>query len=146
MSIDRDYLYHLQTKKLNCAQIMMQMGLSSLGQDNPLAVKAMSGLGSGLCGCGKTCGALTGAACLISLFAGRGTDDETSDENLSIMIKELVSWFETQYCLSNGNSTCPNVLGNDMNRKFSVCPHIIEETCEKAFSLLAEFGYEVEPA
>ena len=62
-----------------CSQILLIIGLEAQGKENPDVVRAMSGLVGGLGFCGKTCGALTGGACLIGLYAGKGAADEMED-------------------------------------------------------------------
>lgn len=60
---------HLQG--FHCSQIMLILGLERQGKTNPDLVRAMTGLAGGLGFGGKNCGALTGAACLLGLYAGR---------------------------------------------------------------------------
>jgi hypothetical protein len=59
-----------------CSQIMMALALKRQGKEEPNLIRAMGGLIVGVGYTGKICGALTGGACLISLYAGRGRVDE----------------------------------------------------------------------
>ena len=74
-----------------CSQILLSMGLEAQGKSNPDLIRAMAGLAGGLGFTGDTCGALTGGACLLSLYAGKGLPEEQEDEKLNLMISELVT-------------------------------------------------------
>jgi len=68
-----------------CSQILVQIALEAQGKKNSELVSAMSGLLGGM-GCGKTCGALTGACCLIGLYAGMDGDQKSDHERLPLML------------------------------------------------------------
>ena len=71
------------------------LGLEQQGKHNPDLVRAMTGLANGLGHCGKICGVVTGAVCLLGLYAGRGEAQEPkTDGVLDSMVQELVAWFE----------------------------------------------------
>ncbi|RAZ27488.1 hypothetical protein DK853_49575, partial [Klebsiella oxytoca] len=71
--------------------------MDAMELEEPNLVKAMSGLAGGLGGCGRNCGALTGGACMLSLFAGRGAPEEETDPDLAAMVSEYLAWFEGTY-------------------------------------------------
>ena len=90
-------MMELSQQGFYCSQIMIIMALEAQGKSNPDLVRAMSGLLGGIGFCGKTCGTLTGGACLIGLYAGKGTVEEQPDSRLYLMMSELVEWFEKEY-------------------------------------------------
>ena len=69
----------------SCSQIMMLLGLQVRAESNPGLVRAMAGLAYG-CGSGHgTCGVLTGGCCLLALYAGKGSDEETESDRMGLM-------------------------------------------------------------
>lgn len=123
-----------------CSQIMIKMGLAIKGVDNPDLVRAMQGLAVGCFTEKTTCGALTGACCLISLFGGRAEPDEYPHENLQTIIADLVNWFETTYGGVYGGMLCMQIRqeGSPAEKKVR-CGEIIENTYNKAIELLLAY-------
>lgn len=95
---------------------------------------------SGLGGCGKNCGALTGGVCMISLFAGRGAAEEESGPELETMVSEFLLWFEETY----GSADCGDIIQGDKDNISSTCPQLICAACRKALELLQSYGFPVE--
>ena len=56
-----------------CSQIMTLAGTALTGRDNRDLTAAMSGLCRGVYSGLGTCGALTGACCLLGFYVGKGT-------------------------------------------------------------------------
>jgi len=110
-----------------CAQVMVSMGLEALGEENERLVAAAAGLCGGMKS-GLLCGALSGAACMLSMFDG---------ENAAAMIGELREWFEEEY----GNVNCIELLDGDPSNRTRVCPQLIENTYLKAKEILGTYGY-----
>ncbi|QDR79680.1 DVU_1555 family C-GCAxxG-C-C protein [Sporomusa termitida] len=134
-------LMELSQAGFYCSQILLIIGLEAQGKENPDLVRAMSGLNGGLGFCGKTCGALTGGACLIGLYAGKGTAEEMEDSRLNDMIRELVGWFEQENLPRFGSINCHDILeGNPANR-MSRCPQLVMQTLDKVRDILAANGY-----
>ena len=79
MADDAFRVAELSLKGYKCSHIVMQIGLDEQQKTNPDLMRAMSGLASGMGG-GLTCGALTGACCLIGLYAGMD-GDQKGDHN-----------------------------------------------------------------
>lgn len=115
-----------------CSQILIQMGLDARGEENPELIDAVAGLCNGL-HFGMTCGILTGAACLLSLYDKRNAAVE--------MIPRLVDWFEATYTQSCGGINCENILGDNPINRMERCPKMMEETFEKCRELLISFGH-----
>jgi C_GCAxxG_C_C family probable redox protein len=120
-----------------CSQILIILGLEAQGKSNPDLVRAMSGLHGGMGNCGKVCGTLTGGACLLALYAGKGTSEEQENNRLIPMIFELVEWFERE-CRVRFNSgiNCSEILQNDANNRQTRCPQIVLATFEKVKEIL----------
>jgi hypothetical protein len=126
----------LSLQGFNCSQILAQLALEALGREDPLLIRAMTGLQGGL-GCGRVCGTLTGACCVLGMYAGRGTVDEQEDGSLAIMLSELVDWFEAEYGAKYGGTDCDTITGQDPSRQLSVCPGMITATFAKLSEILA---------
>ena len=126
-----------------CSQILLFMGLEAQGKSNPDLIRAMSALAGGLGFTGDTCGALTGGACLLGLYAGRGLPEEQEDEKLNLMISELVDWFSEEFGKLHGSIRCETILGDDPRSRATKCPNLVFGTYEKAKALLAQYGFDL---
>lgn len=134
----------LKQQGLFCSQIIVSMGLQDQGKTNPDLVRAARGLAGGLGFAQDTCGALTGGACLLGLYAGNANADEPNDPRLDQMVQALVAWFRENYGETYGDTTCNAILEGDLNNSRARCPGIVVETYQKAQDLLREYGF-VEP-
>jgi hypothetical protein len=90
---DLDRMRELKQQGFFCSQILMTLGLELQGKENPDLIRAMHGLAGGLGFTGETCGALTGGACLLGLYAGKGQPGDEENLKLNFMIEDLVKWF-----------------------------------------------------
>lgn len=126
-----------------CSQILLQLGLEAQGKENPDLVRSMAALAGGLGFSGDTCGALTGGACLLALYAGRGTAEETEDPRLNLMIGELVEWFTQEYGELYGGIRCDIILADDPSNRTKRCPSMVLGTYEKVKNLLIDNGYDL---
>jgi C_GCAxxG_C_C family probable redox protein len=133
-------VFELSLQGFNCSQILALMALEALGAENPMLVRAMSGLLGGM-GCGKTCGALSGACCVLGMYAGRGDLDEQEDGRLPIMLAELVDWFETDYGTRYHGINCDDITGGDPGQRLSKCPQMVAETFKKVTEILTMHDY-----
>lgn len=135
-------MLELHTQGFGCSQILMQMALEEQGKSNPDLVRAMTGLLRGM-NCGKNCGALTGACCVLGLYAGRGTREEHEDPNLDLMLHQLVEWFEAEYKPLYGSIDCAGIIGDDPKLQFTRCPQIVAETFAKVEEILTSHQYDL---
>ncbi len=126
----------------SCSQILLTMGLEAQGKSNPDLIRAMAGLAGGLGFSGDTCGALTGGACLLGLYAGKGLPDESEDEKLNLMVGELVEWFKDEFGNLYGGIRCETILGDDPGNRTTRCPGLTAGTWEKVKALLLENGFD----
>ena len=88
-----DRMLELAREGYDCAQIMLTLALDMDGKSDPDLVRAMGGLSLGVAGGGDICGALSGGACLLAYFAGRGAPGEQPHPKLGEMYASLREWF-----------------------------------------------------
>jgi hypothetical protein len=136
-------ILELSIQGFRCSQILAILALEAQQKDDPMLVRAMAGLLNGF-GCGKTCGTLTGACCMLGLHAGRGRVDEEENDDLPVMLGDLVDWFEAEYGKRHGGINCDDITEKDAALRLSRCPQIITETFRKACAILADHGYSLD--
>ena len=68
-------IMHLHAQGYCCSQIMIKLSLEDMGEENIPLVRAMAGLCEGS-STGDLCGVASGVACVLSLYAAKGSDDE----------------------------------------------------------------------
>jgi C_GCAxxG_C_C family probable redox protein len=117
---------------LCCSSVIVKMGLHLRGEENPQLVSAVAGLCGGVHK-GFLCGALTGGACMLSLF----TEDAPE---LSAMTGELAEWFDSVYTEKYGSIDCRRITNGDHVLSCERCPGLIEATYMEAKSILADYG------
>lgn len=127
----------------SCSQIIMLLGLDARGEKNPDLVRAMAGLAYG-CATGRgTCGALTGACCLLALYAAKGDDDETQSDRFPLMQQELVDWFADGMGRSPGRFTCADIVGAEgPAASRHRCGTIVIETYTKVMDILMDNDFD----
>lgn len=130
----------LRAQGYHCSQILMIMGLERQGKQNSDLVRAMTGLANGMGNCGKVCGVLTGAVCLLGLYAGRGEPDEKEDHRLDAMIQILLEWFEENFGKNYGGTDCRTILNDDPWNRMLRCPELVIQTYFKSMELLEDNG------
>ncbi len=126
-----------------CSQILIILGLEAQGKVNVDLVRSLSGLAGGIGFSGGVCGALTGGACLLGLYAGKGTPEEEEDPRLNVMIGELVEWFSDEYGGMYGGIQCETILGDDPGARASRCPNMVRGTYEKVKLILSQNGFDL---
>jgi C_GCAxxG_C_C family probable redox protein len=124
-----------------CSQILLLLALEAQELTNPPLVRAVGGLCMGIAGSGGACGILSGAACVLALYAGKGSDEEKADEKLPLMYAELTEWFEETVGKRYGGLTCTQILGEGPRRPDpGVCGRILVDTQKKVSEILIENG------
>lgn len=124
-----------------CSQIVVQMALDIQGVQNPGLIRAMAGLCNGTPGTKGTCGALTGAACLLAYYAGKATPDDVENERLQLMLTELSRWFVEQYSPEFGGMHCSDIV-SDGQPDSKICGGLISACYGLALALLIENGFD----
>ena len=125
-----------------CSQILLILALEAQGKTNPDLVRSVAGLAFGAGGEHGPCGTLTGAACLLSLYAGRGASEETEHPELQSMLRELWEWFELTVGARHGGVTCEEIVGDGTEKKRR-CGVIVSETFTKASEILEAHGFDL---
>ncbi|WP_088186600.1 DVU_1555 family C-GCAxxG-C-C protein [Desulfosporosinus sp. FKA] len=144
MPADAFRMFQLAAQGFCCSQIILILGLDDLGKENPDLIKAMHGLCGGIGRSGKTCGALTGGACLIGLSAGKGSPGESGHLKINAMLKELMNWFEDVH----GSIECEGILDQslDEGNEYPVrCGNIVAATFNKVQEIIAANSEDPEP-
>lgn len=126
-----------------CSQILGWLALEAQGRRNPDLVRALSGLCLGVGNSGGTCGVLTGAACLLALYAGKGADEEQADERLPLMFAELTEWFSRTVGQTYGGIHCTDILGEEGRQpQPGRCGPILLDTYRRVLEILSEDGFD----
>lgn len=133
-------LVRLKAKGYCCAQIIVLLALEAQGKVNDELVRAAGGLCFGIIGSGGVCGALSGGACLISLYAGKGGEDELPDDRHMTMLSELAEWFKGAAEAEYGGTRCSEILEKFPNQ--SICGQVVAETYGKCMEILARHGFD----
>jgi|GEM_PF-48565 len=132
-------MLELVQQGFHCSEVLLFMGLDSLGKDNPDLIRSVSALAGGIGFAGEICGALTGGACVMGLYAGRGTPEEDEDPKMKMMVQELVNWFSQKYGGTYGGIRCRDITGDDPESVASRCPRLVTSVHKKVKSLLQEY-------
>jgi hypothetical protein len=133
-------LMRLKAKGYCCAQMILILALEAQGRTNADLVRSMGGLCFGINWSGEVCGALSGGACLISLYAGKGNDEEASDGQYMTMVGELVEWFGRVADDEYGGTRCNEILERFPDR--SICGLIVADTYKKCVDILVSHGFD----
>ena len=101
-----------------------------------MLIRVARALAGGLGFSGETCGALTGGACLLGLYAGKGEATEPDDPRLDLMVQVLVAWFKEEHGRTYGGIRCDDILAGEPANMKARCPNLVLTTYEKANELL----------
>jgi C_GCAxxG_C_C family probable redox protein len=143
MDEDLERMTEMKAEGFYCSQIMMKLGLELQGKENPDLVRAMHALAGGIGFSGEVCGALTGAACLVGLYAGKGEAQDEEDPRLEFTVMDLVNWFTKEYGQKYGSIRCADILNNNSQNKATRCPLIVAETYQHVKEMLVENGFDL---
>ena len=138
-----EQLITLRKQGFYCSQMILLQGMEQMGKTNPDLVRAMNGLAGGLGFSGELCGALTGGASLLGLYAGKGTPEQEEDPKLDFMIQDLVKWFKAEYGEQFGGIRCEEILAGNNQNKMTRCPLMVSGVLQKVNELLVENGFDL---
>lgn len=142
MNDEQFRILELAQKGYYCSQIVMQLALDLKEKNDADLVRAMSGLAFGV-GCGTgTCGALTGTACMIALYSGKGSDEEEEHPAKELMLAELAEWFQKHIGDKYGGIVCEKIAGENLDHR-DRCGSIVVECFDKAREILLERGFDL---
>ncbi len=136
-------MLELSGQGFHCSQILLFLGLDAQGKRNPDLIRAMSGLAGGVGFAGDICGALTGGACLLGLYAGRGTPEEEDHPRLNLMIHELVEWFSREYAEQCGGIHCEDIIGDVSGKQSTICSGIVTRTYDQVKTILLDNSFDI---
>lgn len=131
-------ILQLSGEGLCCSQIMIQLALEDMGETNLPLVRAMAGLCEGM-GCGDLCGVATGAACVIALYAARGSGEEEPLDCYPLLLARFMEWFK-ENGPGWGGIRCDEIVDYQGGRKPEVCGNILLRSRETVLALFAEYG------
>jgi len=140
---DNERMKELKQQGFFCSQILLILGLELQGKTNPDLVRAMHGLAGGVGFSGELCGALTGGASLLGLYAGKGTPEQEEDPRLIFMVQDLVNWFKAEYSEQYGGIRCGEILAGSSQYQATRCPILVKSVLQKVKELLVENGYDL---
>jgi C_GCAxxG_C_C family probable redox protein len=143
MDNELEQLMVLRRQGFYCSQILMLQGLEQMGKSNPDLIRAMHGLAGGLGFSGELCGALSGGASLLGLYAGKGAPEQPEDPQLDFMIQDLVKWFKAEYAEQFGGIRCEEILAGNSQNQVTRCPILVMGVLQKVKELLVENGYDL---
>lgn len=134
-------LLELSYEGFYCSQILLILALEAQGRTNPDLVRSAAGLAFGLGDEKGPCGTLTGAACLLSLYAGKGGAGEAESPALQPMLRELKEWFEVTVGGRHGGVACCEIVGDGKEKKRR-CGAVVSETLAKTREILEAHGFD----
>ena len=136
-------MMRMASQGLSCAQILVALGLEIRGESNPALVRAMAGLAYGCGTGGASCGALTGACCLMAFCAGTEEMPEGGPERLAVLLEALSDWFDERAGTPDGDFSCRAIVGEEgpaaARRK---CGLLVADTFRKTMEILAANGFD----
>ena len=83
---------------------------------------------------------MTGGACLISYFTGKGSDFEVESQYHKPALAEFTRWFQDEMTAEYGGIDCEDIIGNNAAKRVEYCPQIIASTFEKCMEILEDRG------
>lgn len=128
-----------------CAQVLLLLALDAQGRENPGLIRAMSGLCHGLTGNLGPCGVLTGGACLIAYYSGKGRAEEEADAQLPLLLHEFEEWFKETAGQRFGGSRCADIV-SDGQPDLQICGGLLAEAYSHIAVLLSENGFDLTQA
>ena len=121
-----------------CSQIMIKLSLEDMGEENIPLVRAMAGLCEGS-GTGDLCGVASGAACVMALYAAKGSTEEQTLECYPLLLAQFMEWFK-QSASTWGGIRCEDIVIFQGGRKPERCGDIMLRAREAVLGILAENG------
>lgn len=135
-------MMELAGKGYCCSQILVLLALEEMDRENPDLVRAAAGLCNGLGDCSGPCGVYTGAALLLGLHTGKGSDMEEAGDALPLMLESLRDWF-VEATSSYGGTTCGEILDGECGQPNQArCGGLLSDAYAQVRSILADNGFD----
>jgi C_GCAxxG_C_C family probable redox protein len=117
---------------LNCAQSVLTAYTDKLDIEKSLAINISCGFGGGMGRLQETCGAVTGAFMVLSIYNGRKYAENGVKK---IMTYSMVQEFNRKFVARHGTSNCKALLNCDLTTEEGLLYHqtnnLSEKVCEK---------------
>jgi len=134
-------IMQLGSKGLCCSQILIKLALEDMGEENIALVRAMSGLCNGM-GSGEVCGAASGGACVIALYAAKGDTSEEESPDYKLMLADFVAWFTETAPPRWGGIRCDEIIPSGAAMEMQKCGDIIAASRSIIMEILAAYGFD----
>ncbi len=136
-------MIELSENNYNCSQMLMVLALEQEQIENPDLIRSMSGLADGCGFFNETCGAMTGAASIFALYAGKGANAETESENLLLMLQEYGDWFQEEIGGKYKGTRCKDIAGDLVGTPEvkQICGGVVLQSYNRVNEILASYGY-----
>ena len=122
----------LFTSGLNCAQAVLTAYSKKLNIDENLAINISCGFGGGMGRLQETCGAITGAFMVFSIYNGKKYAENSVKK---IMSYSMIQDFNSKFLDIHGTSICRELLNCDLTTKegleFMHKHDLSKNVCEK---------------
>ena len=122
----------LFTSGLNCAQAVLTAYSEKLNIDKNLAINISCGFGGGMGRLQETCGAITGAFMVFSIYNGKKYVENSVKK---IMSYSMIQDFNSKFLEIHGTSICRELLNCDLTTKegleFMHKHDLSKNVCEK---------------
>jgi len=132
MSQTEEKAIALFTSGLNCAQSVTTAYSEKLNFDNNLALNISCGFGGGMGRLQETCGAVTGAFMVLSIFNGQ---KYTENGVKKIMTYSMIQDFNSKFVARHKTTNCRELLNCDMTTEDGLNylkeNNLHEKVCEK---------------
>jgi C_GCAxxG_C_C family probable redox protein len=123
----------------NCAQAVLLTFAEELGVDEKFALSVSCGFGGGMGRLQQTCGAVTGAFMVISIFNCKKYQDNSPRKEMTY---EMIQSFNEKFIAKHGSTNCFSLIqcdlmtsegrikANEAGVFRNVCDHLISDTIE----------------
>lgn len=126
------------TQGYHCSQVIMLLAEDLRGRHNEELVCALGGLGGGMA-TGKTCGTLTGGACVLASYAAQlGGTPAGNDNSYKPLVSQYVQWFAETF----GSTDCCDIVEAEREKRIAYCPGLIAKSFDACVRLLEQAGVE----
>ncbi|QGY41494.1 hypothetical protein GM415_15665 [Pseudodesulfovibrio cashew] len=135
-------MMELAGKGYCCSQIMVLLALDEMGRENPDLVRAAGGLCDGMGDCSGPCGVFSGAALVLGLFGGKGTDMEEKNDVLVLMLESLRDAF-VEATSAFGGTSCGEILDGECGQpNMARCGSLLSDIYGRVREILVENDFD----
>jgi hypothetical protein len=129
-------IMQLSSQGFCCSQIMMKLTLADMGEENVALVRAMAGLCEGSKS-GDICGVASAGACIMALYAAKGSAEETVLDRYPLLLSEFMDWYKAN-AASWGGINCDDIIAYHGGVKPEVCGNMMVRARERILQILVE--------